>query len=575
MMLKDCFKAGDGSFDKARTPSETIEWAFERMKDFGQPLLKSVERIDKNRLGIPVYVSLYEPKAGMVTGTPKQMGKGVTEAQAKASAIMEMVERFSLFEFLNKKNFSIKGVCDLSGHDFPVQLLLKAIHCHDYTDEALAFLNEFPLQWSQGIFAQDERECHVPFSWMWPINKYNGSAAGNSLEEAAVQAISEVVERHVCSLITYDKIETATIDLDTITDPQLRDLIERFQALGINLILKDFSLGFDIPTIGAIAWDPSTYPHRSEIVYTAGTSTNPVRAAVRAITEIAQLAGDFDTEGRYLESGLPKFATLEDASYVLSSPRTVNLSELPDCSSDNFRQEVSNLSEALSKAALSTYLVDITHPELKIPAVYAVIPGNHFRERTRNISLPFHLARLASTGGYLSPKEAIGLLKEIERRFPGRFDTVFYLGHALEETGRYDTALVHFRTALERDPDHSELASIYCHIGNCLMQIGELQDAVSALEKAKTYNHELKEIHNLLGYCHYRLGKYLDAIECFEHAIALDPSSAIDYANIASNLRKLGMNEAARQWYEMALELDPAIEWARTHLEELQSESRP
>ncbi len=464
------------------------------------------------------------------------------------------------------------SLSELPGTVFTESLLLKAVHCSDETPEAMALLEKFPMQWAGGLDVMAEKAAHVPFSWVWPINKYNGAAAGNSLEEAAVQAISEVVERHVCSLISYGALETPTVDLGTIRDLRLKELIDRFLTLGIRLILKDFSMDLGIPTIGAIAWDPSTLPERSEIVYTAGTSTSPIRAAVRAVTEIAQLAGDFDTEGKYVESGLPKFSSLDEASYVISSTSTVDLEDLPDCSSDNFRQEAANLASALSKAGLSTYLIDITHPELLIPAVYAVIPGNHFRDRTRNLSLPFHLARLAASGEYLSPEKSMEILTQIDRALPGRFDTAFYLGYAMEEAGRFSEALEHFRKALERRPVQDEVASIYCHMGSCHMQLDELENAVSALEKAKKYNSDLKEIHNLLGYCHYRLGDFITAIGCFEKAIAIDPSSAIDYANIGSNLRKLGMKKAARHWYETALELDPGLEWARQHMKEMEAD---
>ena len=45
--------------------------------------------------------------------------------------------------------------------------------------------------------------------------------------------------------------------------------------------------------------------------------------------------------------------------------------------------------------------------------------------------------------------------------------------------------------------------------------------------------------------------------------IELDPGSAIDYANIGSNLRELGHREEAIRLYRIALELDPDIEFAR------------
>ena len=52
---------------------------------------------------------------------------------------------------------------------------------------------------------------------------------------------------------------------------------------------------------------------------------------------------------------------------------------------------------------------------------------------------------------------------------------------------------------------------------------------------------------------------------------ALDPSSAIDYANIASNYRDMGQTAKAIRYYEMALTLDTSIEFARENLAKLKS----
>ena len=48
--------------------------------------------------------------------------------------------------------------------------------------------------------------------------------------------------------------------------------------------------------------------------------------------------------------------------------------------------------------------------------------------------------------------------------------------------------------------------------------------------------------------------------------------SAIDYANIGSNLRELGHKEEAIRLYKIALELDPDIEFARASMEKLEAE---
>jgi ribosomal protein S12 methylthiotransferase accessory factor len=336
-------------------------------------------------------------------------------------------------------------------------------------------------------------------------------------------------------------------------------------------VLKDFSLDIGIPTVGAIAWDTSTFPSRSEIVYTAGTAPDPQRAVIRALTEVAQLAGDFDREGEYVESGLPKFSTLDEASYVLDEPFQVSVESMPNYKSENFRLEVEGLCKALADAGLKAYLVDITHPELAVPAVYAVIPGNHFRDRTRNLDLAFHCARLVDSIEH--PQKALSILAAIDDLYPQRYEIAFYTGHVYEQLGDYREALKCYNMAFQLNPVPEEVASIYCHRGVCYKELEDFPKAIEELESARDSNPELREIHNLLGYCFFRVGKHLKAIEAFEQAISIDPGSAIDYANIASNLRQLDMKEAAITWYEMALELDPDLSWARDKMQELQAVS--
>ncbi|MGQ9745986.1 MAG: YcaO-like family protein [Dissulfurimicrobium sp.] len=578
-MLKNSFKATGADIDKTISPAETIRWIMDRLKTFGFPILKTTERIDKGRLGIPVYVSRYTPEASRITGAQKQMGKGATQEQAEASAVMELIERFSIFSFTGNGCRHRQGkFIDIltNGADvsqpwnlLPIEELLKATHFKN-RHEDLATLTEIiysmmPFKWIRAYRPHDKKDFLMPWSWFWPINEYNGSAAGNSLEEAAVQAISEVIERHVCSIITRDRLETPTIDQESLEHPVSRDLVAKFKRLGIHLVLKDFSLGLGIPTIGAIAWDPSTFPERSEIVYTAGTSPDPERAVIRAITEIAQLAGDFDTEGQYIESGLPKFLTLEEANYVLKTPSIIPIKSLPNCSSENFRIEIEKIATALYKAGLNTYLLDVTHPDLGVPVAYAIIPGNHFRDRTLKIDPVFHCARLAAFQE--DPNHGLSILKKIDQTYSGRYDVAFYMGYLLEQKNDYSGALRLYNEALRREPDPEELASIYCHKGLCLKEIGEFKLALAELERSKELNPNLKETHNLLGYCLYRMGDYRKAIAAFENALALDPGSAIEYANIGRNLQLLGDEKTAVSWYEMALELDPDIEWAREQLE--------
>ena len=99
----------------------------------------------------------------------------------------------------------------------------------------------------------------------------------------------------------------------------------------------------------------------------------------------------------------------------------------------------------------------------------------------------------------------------------------------------------------------------------CMARLREQVAAAahSDLDVART------DIHNLIGFCHFMRKEHEAAIQSFKRVIELDPGSAIDYANIASNYRDMGQTTKAVRYYRLALELDPSIEFARDNLKRL------
>ena len=96
--------------------------------------------------------------------------------------------------------------------------------------------------------------------------------------------------------------------------------------------------------------------------------------------------------------------------------------------------------------------------------------------------------------------------------------------------------------------------------------MGEYENALKFLKQGADIDDERTDIYNLMGFCHFKLKQPEMAISCFKKVLRLDPSSAIDYANIASNYRELGEQEKSIRYYEMALMLDSSIEFARENL---------
>ena len=323
-------------------------------------------------------------------------------------------------------------------------------------------------------------------------------------------------------------------------DPAALELIEKFQKQGIELHLRDFSLDTGIPTVGALAFDPATFPTKSEIVFTAGTTSNPEKSLCRALTEIAQLAGDFESHTSYRPT-LPKYATLEEARYLMEDGPTVAIQDLPNLDHDNLRVEIERCVKALERIGLEVLVVNVTHPELGIPAVYTIIPGAHFLDRTRDTDFAQHAARTLLRGA--PPDQIAPQMQRLLDQFGPRYDLTFFLAHSLELEGEPAGALELFREALKQQPDPREIASIHVHIASCLKDLGAFSEALEELAVAEQHNNELKEIYNLRGFCHYQLKQHQEAIAAFERAIEIDPGSAIDYANIGSNLRELGLKK--------------------------------
>lgn len=567
--LKDTYKRAGLDQDKILPPEETIQRFKEKTEKLGISILEKTQRIDNGRLDIPVFFSICGHDAEALTGTKKQMGKGPTPAQAEASAVMELAERYSFFSFYNTPgNFQVDTYENVRDQAIDFDLIARSVH--DDTDDREAAAEIFarlPLKWTWGCNLTRDRAVLIPFDWFYTINEFNGTSAGNCAEEALSQGLCEIVERHVSALVSRRRTRVPTIDTAGATDPFVLDMLAKYRRAGITLHVSDFTLEMGIPTVAVLAYDPVTFPANSELVWTAGTTPDPQKALSRALTEVAQLAGDFNSNSNYIASGLPKYRDLAAADYIINPGRSIRLDALPDISNDNIRIEIENCIAALADRQMDVLTVDTMHPRLNIPAFYTMVPGAHFRERSRGTSVGMFTARLI-TENY-PPPLAMAELTRMQARLPGRYYIDFYLGMtclAVEDT---ESALSHFSRSLDQDPTRQDVASIYSYMGVCLKDLGRYPEALEVLAKGAAVDPERTDLHNLMGFCHFKLKAHEEAIACFQKVLELDPSSAIDYANIASNYRDMGDTPKAIRYYEMALELDPSIEFARDSLDRL------
>ncbi|MCB2188500.1 MAG: YcaO-like family protein [Deltaproteobacteria bacterium] len=570
IVLHAVTKGYDREQDKLRPPGETVAWVKERFAVLGEEVHKKTVRVDTGRLGIPVYLSLCGPAASALTGTAKQMGKGASPVQAEASALMELAERYSFFHFMRHTNFPLLTAAQVPPEALDFAQAAKAVH-HPPADLARAreVYELLPQRWAWARNLTTLREEYLPLSWFFAINEYNGPAAGNCQEEAVLQSLCEVVERHVSAVVTNRSLATPAIDPASICDPVAQELLAKFAQAGVEVHLRDYTCGMGIPSVGALCYDPATFPAESEIVYTAGTATSPAKALIRALTEVAQLAGDFAHRTSYKVSALPKFANLAEAAYVLNPDGVVDLASLPDLADPDFNQEIAACVAALEARDFTVYCLDVTHPALGVPAVYTIIPGAHFAQRTTGTDVFFHAAKLASQ--LPDPCLAREVLDSMGRVTGAGYQLFFFRALALVEEGRPAEALELLDQAQAMNPPPADLASILVHKGVALKDLGRPAEAKEVLLAAAAMPEPHHEVFNLLGYCHYLLKEHQEAIEAFARAVEIEPGAAINYANIGSNLRELGRWAEAASMYEHALELDPGLDWARTNLAKMRA----
>ncbi len=567
--LQDAYKKFTLDQDKVLSPEETIKRFMEKLKKVNLDILKSTLRIDNGRLDIPVYFSICGKDAANIIGTKKQMGKGGTPQQAEASAVMELAERFSFFSFSsNPENFTIQPYRNIKENSIPFEMVAQSVH--DTSGElemAEKVFESLPMRWTWGYNLTREQPILIPFDWFFAINEFNGPSAGNCNEEALSQGICEIVERHVSSIISRNRISVPAIKAEGITDALVSEMLKKYQNAGIRLFISDFSLDMGIPSVGVLAYDPSTFPEKSEIVWTAGTTPDPQKSLSRALSETAQLAGDFNSGSNYVASGLPKFDRIEQAHFITETDSFVTLSSLPNLSNDNIRLEVQNLISALSQKNMDVLVIDTKHEDLQIPAFYTIIPGAHFRERAMGTSVGMFATKLITQR--FPSDQALAKLHHAEKYLPNKYYIQFYMGTCLLEMNQPHQALSHFERAMELDPTPEDIPSIYSYMGVCLKELQEYRNALTVLNKGIAADPDRTDIYNLMGFCHFKLKEHDAAITCFENILKLNPSSAIDYANIASNYRDMGDYSKAAHYYKIALELDPSIEFARQNLEKL------
>jgi ribosomal protein S12 methylthiotransferase accessory factor len=270
--------------------SETLLRVAPLLERFG--ITRIARHTGLDHIGIPVWCA-YAPNARSAVIA---QGKGLSDEDAKVSAVMEALERAvasrpALSSFhatarqLQKEGQQVTTLQSLIG-------LRKAdIGLDDMIEwtTALELISGTPIHLPLEAAVLDRR--HEGRFWV----SSDGLASGNSFDEAVLHGTLERIERDAFVLWQISDIShrhATCVDPIAFGDEVLNELVRKVQAAG--LVLKVFDIGSDIavPCFTALL-GPKMVLSSAEVRFTevtggSGAHPSAVRAIIRAVTEAVQ-----------------------------------------------------------------------------------------------------------------------------------------------------------------------------------------------------------------------------------------------------------------------------------------------
>jgi ribosomal protein S12 methylthiotransferase accessory factor len=356
-------------------------------------------------VGVPVYQSI-RPNSRNVSVSN---GKGLTRDQAKVSALMESLETFHAEELTQP---TVRAQLDAMrrelAYDPHTLAVVRTPHGSSLREVdydpffpplgAPSFLrDETPLDWVRATDLHTgaatwapKQACELNLcvrERLWvPFFRAtsNGLASGNTVIEALLHGLSEVVERDCIhrNPAAWSDSERC-IDLTTIVNRPARGVLRRFERAGLKVQIVNLSGPVTLPCFEVNLSDAANVAYQ-------GFGCHPSREAalVRALTEAAQsrlghIAGTRDDlyRGSYGNGLLAPGVRESDVFAVKPRGRFYDCPDQPIGRwRDTLHETVARIRAVTGLAPLA---VDLTRPEFGLPVVRVLAPGLGFAPTPR------------------------------------------------------------------------------------------------------------------------------------------------------------------------------------------------
>lgn len=344
----------------------------------------------------------------------KSAGKGSTRVDSEVSALCEAIERYSGSlqgnEIVIKRRFTDLLTDNLAIHPNEVQLFSEHQldnaseinkQGHPYNVVPSRFDPDAEIDWTPVWSFTQERHRYLPTSMLYSmptelrgsndlIGDSNGCAAGNTLEEATLQGLFELVERDSFAIWWYNKLRVPAVDLTSFDDRYLEAAPEYYLQQQRDLWMLDVTGDLQIPTFVALSKRRDGNPE--EIIYGAGAHQDPKIAATRALCELNQclswVVRSSDAKGPRIDDPIAlnwlNKAQVDNHTWLKPAENLIpsRASDFPIHDTTDIRDDLEHFFTKIHAKGMEILVLDQTRPDIGMPVVRVLVPGlRHFWAR--------------------------------------------------------------------------------------------------------------------------------------------------------------------------------------------------
>lgn len=333
-----------------------------------------------DRIGIFVFSSIRPTAQGGAISVYN--GKGLTMEQAKVSAIMEGIERYCAEVHDRPLRRELAASAVRKGAVDPRTLILP--------QGAESSLPYGPVAWTPaydlegGDVMVPANAVFHPYAPKGDVMLFrsssNGLASGNTMEEAVLHGLMEVIERDAWSIAEVRRRFRGGIDASG--SERISRVLEMFSSQGVDVQLKDLTSDLGVPTVAAAA-DDVRLQDAGLLTLGMGTDTDAESAALRALIEVAQsrltqihgAREDTTRADTSRQLGYERMKRL-NAHWFSPEKEQVKLSDIPGLETGDVLDDLVHVQFRLTVAGLGKVLfADLTRPEIGMPVVRVLVPG--------------------------------------------------------------------------------------------------------------------------------------------------------------------------------------------------------